>query len=195
MSCGVGRRCGSDPTLRWLWHKPAATAPIQLLSWEHPYAMGVALKSQKKKKNKTKKQSQVFISIIFDTKSPFWNLIKKPIKSELALTTTNKISFPWFFYKVLYPFSLPLSYFSFGSSQSLQFRTTLLSHFTYKSTSCLPCIQSWFSLPSHSHILILTFNHSNFYSTEKIRRLINVNNLSHPSIVWQIIRTQNTLQP
>ena len=26
--CGVGRRHGSDAVLLWLWHKPAATAPI-----------------------------------------------------------------------------------------------------------------------------------------------------------------------
>ena len=28
----------------WLWHGPAATAPIGPLAWELPYAMGVALK-------------------------------------------------------------------------------------------------------------------------------------------------------
>ena len=50
MSCGVGCRCGSDPELLWLWHRPAATAPIGPLAWEPPYAVGVALKSQKKKK-------------------------------------------------------------------------------------------------------------------------------------------------
>ena len=36
MSCGVGRRCGSVPALLWLWHRPAATAPIQPLAWEPP---------------------------------------------------------------------------------------------------------------------------------------------------------------
>ena len=35
-----------------LWHRLAATAPIQLLAWELPYAEGVALKRQKKNKNK-----------------------------------------------------------------------------------------------------------------------------------------------
>ena len=46
MSCGVGRRCGSDPTLLWLWLwcKPAATAPIHPLAWELPSATGAALK-------------------------------------------------------------------------------------------------------------------------------------------------------
>ena len=30
--------------LLWLWHRLAATAPIQPLAWELPYAAGVALK-------------------------------------------------------------------------------------------------------------------------------------------------------
>ena len=47
MSCGVGRTCGLDPTLLWLWCRPAATALIRPLAWEPPYAMGVALKRQK----------------------------------------------------------------------------------------------------------------------------------------------------
>ena len=32
-----------DPVLLWLWCRPEAAAPIQLLAWEHPYATGVAL--------------------------------------------------------------------------------------------------------------------------------------------------------
>ena len=28
VSCGIGHRCGSDLTLLWLWHRPAATALI-----------------------------------------------------------------------------------------------------------------------------------------------------------------------
>jgi len=30
MSCGVGHGCGSDPTLLWQWHRPAAVAPSHL---------------------------------------------------------------------------------------------------------------------------------------------------------------------
>ena len=40
----------SDPTLLWLWCRPVATAPIQPLARELPYAVGMALKNQKKKK-------------------------------------------------------------------------------------------------------------------------------------------------
>ena len=47
VSCSVGRRHGLHPALLWLWHRPAATAPIRPLAWEPPYATGVDLKRQK----------------------------------------------------------------------------------------------------------------------------------------------------
>ena len=47
----IGRRRGWDPTLMWLWYRLAATAPIQPLAWECPYAVGTALERPKKKKN------------------------------------------------------------------------------------------------------------------------------------------------
>ena len=39
MSCGIGRRRGSDPALLWLWRRLAATAPIRPLVWELPYIL------------------------------------------------------------------------------------------------------------------------------------------------------------
>ena len=50
MSCGVGRRCGSDSALLWLWHRLAAIARTGPLAWEPPYDMGAALKKDQKKK-------------------------------------------------------------------------------------------------------------------------------------------------
>ena len=44
MSCGAGRRRSSDLVLLCLWHRPAATAPIQPLAWKPPYAASMALK-------------------------------------------------------------------------------------------------------------------------------------------------------
>ena len=44
MSCGIGPRCGSDPTLLWLWHRPL----IQPLAWEPLYAVGVVLEKAKR---------------------------------------------------------------------------------------------------------------------------------------------------
>ena len=52
MGCGVGCRRGSDPALLWLWHRPAAMAPIQPLAWEPPYAVGAAQEMAKRQKNK-----------------------------------------------------------------------------------------------------------------------------------------------
>ena len=67
MSCGIGCRLGSDPALLWLWHRPAAAAPIRPLAWEPPYAAGVALeKAKKKKKKKKNKDKENYISLHSD---------------------------------------------------------------------------------------------------------------------------------
>ena len=50
MSCGVGHRRGSDLALLWLWHRPAAIAPIRPLAWEPAYAAGAALEKAKRLK-------------------------------------------------------------------------------------------------------------------------------------------------
>ena len=54
MSCGIGCRRGSDPTLLWLWHRPAATTPIRPLAWELPHSASVALKRKKKERKERK---------------------------------------------------------------------------------------------------------------------------------------------
>ena len=50
MSCGVGHKCGSDPVLLQLWCRLAGAALIRPLAQELPYAVGMALKKKKKKK-------------------------------------------------------------------------------------------------------------------------------------------------
>ena len=52
MSCGVGHRCGSDLALLWLWlwHRLATVTLIRPLAWEPPYAMGSAVKKDKRQK-------------------------------------------------------------------------------------------------------------------------------------------------
>ena len=50
--CRLQTQLGSDLALLWLWHRLAATALIRPLAWEPPYAVGEALKIQKKKKKK-----------------------------------------------------------------------------------------------------------------------------------------------
>ena len=55
MICGIGPRLGSDPAL--LWCRLAATAPIQPLSWELPYATDMTLKKKKKAKEINKMET------------------------------------------------------------------------------------------------------------------------------------------
>ena len=62
MSCGVGHRRSSDPTMLWLW--PAATAAIRPLAWDHPYATGAALEKAKRQKKKKKKERKVFSPLL-----------------------------------------------------------------------------------------------------------------------------------
>ena len=49
---------GWDLVLLWLWCRPAATAPLDLLAWDLPYAVGAAKKSKKKKKQKKKRKKE-----------------------------------------------------------------------------------------------------------------------------------------
>ena len=64
LSCGVGHRCGSDPTLLWLWHRPAAVALIRPLAWEHPYTASMALKRQKQKQTNKQKARNFPTSLV-----------------------------------------------------------------------------------------------------------------------------------
>ena len=54
----VGHRSGSDPVLLWLWCRSATAARIGLLAWELPYASGVALKRQKRRKKEIEKEKE-----------------------------------------------------------------------------------------------------------------------------------------
>ena len=86
MSCGVGHRHGSDPSLLWLWHRPAAIAPIQSLAWEFPYVTGVALKRPKKKKKRKKERKDSSLSEPCDSGSkPFPSLLPLPSSLGTAL--------------------------------------------------------------------------------------------------------------
>ena len=82
MSCDVGCRRGSDPTLLWLWHRPAAAAPIRLLAWELPYASGAALKKKKKKKPCLRRVLNSSFAIIFYIPTGKWNLTNNGLDSS-----------------------------------------------------------------------------------------------------------------
>ena len=62
MSCGIGRRRGSDLALLCLRHRLAAAAPIQSLSWELSCAGGAALKKKMSLENLLK-EANVFTGI------------------------------------------------------------------------------------------------------------------------------------
>ena len=66
VSCGVICRCDSDPALLWLWCRPAAVAPVQLLAWEILYAVGVVLKSKNKKQKNPKMWSSPLVQQVKD---------------------------------------------------------------------------------------------------------------------------------
>ena len=79
MSCGVGRRCGSDLALLRLWRRPAATALIGPLAWEPPYAADVTLKRQKKKKRITQVRERRTSYEVTN----MWNIIKNDAKERM----------------------------------------------------------------------------------------------------------------
>ena len=55
---GIGHKSGRDPTLLWLWGRPAAAVPIRPLTWTLLYATDVTI-GKKKKKKKWDKKGQV----------------------------------------------------------------------------------------------------------------------------------------
>ena len=74
----VGPRHGSDPTLLWLWHRPAAVALIGPLVWKPPYTSGAALKSKTKTKTKT-------------THTPKkYNIVSRPSQNGIRIAITKK---------------------------------------------------------------------------------------------------------
>ena len=103
MSCGVGRRHGSDPGLLWLWYRSAAVAPIGPLAWELPYASGVALKS-KKQTQKIKiclKYAIIWHTMVYNTRmSPFSKVV---LKDSTYYIVQIKSSTPWRNYPHLIP--------------------------------------------------------------------------------------------
>ena len=120
MSCGVGRRCCSDPELLWLWCRPAATALIRPLAWEPPYAAEAGAALEKAKRHQKKDCNFLFRH----------RLVRPGIPSQACLlTVTMKFKVPFHEPKLLTqmragvrgpPLPLPLSYqFSFVTYSSI----------------------------------------------------------------------------
>ena len=85
MSCGVGCRRSSDPTLLWLWCRPAAIAPTGPLGWEPPFATGVDQEMAKRPKKKKKIQMNLFIKQThrLENKGERWGIKKKNTDNKL----------------------------------------------------------------------------------------------------------------
>ena len=90
MSCSIGFRHGSDPTLLWLWYRPVATAPIQPKTCEPPYAAGASLK--KKTKQKKRKSIWPLLWTLYQKnrlspfhKGFFWGVIFSLIWKQITL--------------------------------------------------------------------------------------------------------------
>ena len=109
MSCGVGRRCSSDPALLRLWHRPAATAPITPLAWEPPHAEVAALEKTKRP-NKTKQTRT-----LTDT-------AKVHSKVAVSVCTPDLTAWELAFLHILDPGSV----FIFGNSVGIKWCITLI---------------------------------------------------------------------
>ena len=133
MSCAVVRRCGSDLALMWLWHRPAATAPIRPLPWEPPCAMGEALKRQNKQTNKTpNKQKSSMIS--------FYQMYKEHILLKLFQKIEGDGTLPNSIYNgpvtlIPKPKALPKKKKKFFLWRPVSFMTI---HAKYSKTICKP---------------------------------------------------------
>ena len=97
----------------WLpqWCGPVAAAPIQLLAWEPPYAMGAALKGKKTKK--TKKQKTERDNGCISRNIEFGKEINKQINNTGLGASSSEIKF-W-----LHILLCNFSKFSFSVSSSV----------------------------------------------------------------------------
>ena len=80
-----------DLALLWLWHRPAATAPIRPLAWEPPCARSGALKRQKIQINKNKTASQAFSNEQLKSNKRANNLAMTNFKIPKQLVEIRKI--------------------------------------------------------------------------------------------------------
>ena len=91
MSCGVGRRCGSDLAWLWPWRRPAATAPMRPLAWEPPWAADSAALKRKKKKEKEEEkeeeEEEVDVTLVASVNgpadcAPFWTRVARAVSPQ-----------------------------------------------------------------------------------------------------------------
>ena len=86
MSCDVGRRCGSDATLLWLWGRPADVALILPQAWKLPYAVVVAVKKRKQERS----HGELFF--VPEPHMQHMEVARLRVQSELQLLVTSIVS-------------------------------------------------------------------------------------------------------
>ena len=89
MSCGVGHSRSLDPALLWLWHRPAATAPIRPLAWELPCAAGAAQEMAKRQI----KKNLFFKKLVHDQRRTMRVLSLPPLLLPLPSPASSLILF------------------------------------------------------------------------------------------------------
>ena len=92
--CGVGSRRSSDPSLLWLWRRPAATARIWPLAWEPPNATGAALEKDKRQKTKKKKKN-FLLELSIRLKKKIYNLYIHQLQVLLVVCYKARVSYDW----------------------------------------------------------------------------------------------------
>ena len=106
MSCGVGRRWGSDSELLRLWPWPAAVALTWPLAWELPYATCVALK--KAKQNKKQKTPLYFFHIKRKEERKKKESETSILVSSAAFTPLSLLCLCFFFFFFFFSFKVDL---------------------------------------------------------------------------------------
>ena len=81
MSCGVGRRWGSDPGLLWLWRGLAATGSNSTPSLGTSICLGSGPRKDQKKKNLKDTCTPMFMAALFTT-AMTWRQPKGPSTDE-----------------------------------------------------------------------------------------------------------------
>ena len=109
MSCGVSRRHGSHPALLWLWHRLAATALIQPLAWEPPYALGAALKGPKTTPKKYSFKLEHTLTIYYWDLNKNWNCFFIDIRPHIVNKKKSLYSKTWNWGKIFENFSYHLT--------------------------------------------------------------------------------------
>ena len=71
-----------DLALLWLWCRSAAVAPTGPLAWEPPYAVGVSLRSKKKKKEIAETKRNLSLSYRLVSQTQYTRVLKISSKQE-----------------------------------------------------------------------------------------------------------------